>query len=205
MTRCRTIVLGALLAGCAGAASTGGADDYDQKAADAMRRDFQAKGIATVDRLAQDDVQAACTRYRDHPPPELAARLQAAELAKVKLPADGKLLGDWKEGEKIAQSGVGLTWADKADAKAGGNCYACHQLTKQEVSFGTLGPSLYGFGRQRGNSPDVQKYVWSKIYDAKAFNLCSNMPRFGHSQILSEAQIRHVVALLLDPESPVNR
>ena len=31
------------------------------------------------------------------------------------------------------------------------------------------------------------------------------MPRFGHSGILTEAQIKDVVALLMDPESPVNK
>jgi sulfur-oxidizing protein SoxX len=31
------------------------------------------------------------------------------------------------------------------------------------------------------------------------------MPRFGHSGILTEAQIKDVVALLMDPKSPVNQ
>ena len=31
------------------------------------------------------------------------------------------------------------------------------------------------------------------------------MPRFGHAQLLSEQQIRDVMALLLDPKSPVNQ
>ena len=31
------------------------------------------------------------------------------------------------------------------------------------------------------------------------------MPRFGHQGILTEEQLKHVVALLLDPESPVNK
>jgi sulfur-oxidizing protein SoxX len=31
------------------------------------------------------------------------------------------------------------------------------------------------------------------------------MPRFGHSGILNEAQLRDVMALLLDPKSPVNQ
>jgi len=33
---------------------------------------------------------------------------------------------------------------------------------------------------------------------------CSNMPRFGHAGVLDEAQIRDLMALLLDPKSPVN-
>jgi sulfur-oxidizing protein SoxX len=31
------------------------------------------------------------------------------------------------------------------------------------------------------------------------------MPRFGHSRILTEEQVRDVVALLMDPASPVNQ
>jgi sulfur-oxidizing protein SoxX len=31
------------------------------------------------------------------------------------------------------------------------------------------------------------------------------MPRFGHAGALGEKQIQHLVALLLDPESPVNK
>ena len=31
------------------------------------------------------------------------------------------------------------------------------------------------------------------------------MPRFGHQGILSEQQMKDITALLLDPESPVNK
>jgi sulfur-oxidizing protein SoxX len=31
------------------------------------------------------------------------------------------------------------------------------------------------------------------------------MPRFGHMGILTEKQIKDVVALLMDPQSPVNK
>jgi L-cysteine S-thiosulfotransferase len=75
----------------------------------------------------------------------------------------------------------------------------------QEASYGTLGPSLLGFGKKRGNGADTQRYVYSKIYNAKAFNLCSQMPRLGYSGTLTPEQIKDLVALLLDPASPVNR
>ena len=68
-----------------------------------------------------------------------------------------------------------------------------------------IGNSLRRFGKLRGNTAATQKYVYGKIYNAKAFNLCSNMPRFGHSGTLTEAQIKDLVALLLDPSSPVNK
>jgi len=51
----------------------------------------------------------------------------------------------------------------------------------------------------------VQHYVYGKIYNAKAYNLCSQMPRLGASGTLTPEQIKDLVALLLDPASPVNR
>jgi sulfur-oxidizing protein SoxX len=117
---------------------------------------------------------------------------------------EGSLIGDWKRGEAIAQSGRGLTWTDKAGEPSGGSCYNCHELSPREQSFGTLGPSLRGFGKTRGNSAEIQRYVYGKIYNAKAYNLCSQMPRLGTSGTLSPQQIKDLVALLLDPASPVN-
>ena len=173
-----------------------------------MQSGFQTKGIASVDRLKQDPTQKLCSNpvlAESDKTAALRDKLQAENAATIKYPADGKYLGDWKNGEKIAQSGRGLTWTDKADTVNGGNCYNCHQLSKKELSYGTIGPSLYNYGKLRGNSEEVIKYTWGKIYNAKATNLCSLMPRAGTMGILSEAQIRDLVALLLDPESPVNQ
>ena len=126
--------------------------------------------------------------------------------------SDGKFLGDWKAGEKIAQSGRGLTWSDDAKTVNGGNCYNCHQISKEEISFGNLGPSLYNYGKTRGvtdpNSPAAKaivEYTWGKLWNARAYNACSQMPRAGHKGILSENNIKDVMALLLDPASPVNK
>jgi sulfur-oxidizing protein SoxX len=128
------------------------------------------------------------------------------------ISSDGKFLGDWKRGEAIAQSGRGQTWTDDDKTPAGGNCYNCHQITQQEISFGTLGPSLYNYAKLRGvtnpDSPDAKpmlEYTWGRIWNAKAFNACSNMPRAGHMGNLNEQQIRDLMALLLDPRSPVNQ
>ena len=57
----------------------------------------------------------------------------------------------------------------------------------------------------RGNSDAIVQYTWGKVYDAQAYSACSNMPRFGHNKVLTEQQIKDVVALLLDPTSPVNQ
>jgi sulfur-oxidizing protein SoxX len=181
------------------------AGDDRAKAVTIVKRDFHAKGIAGMDRLNEDGPQALCNRSQNNPPKPVAERLERDQLEAIKYPADGRFLGDWKSGEKIAQDGRGMTWSDSGAGANGGSCYNCHQIGPNETSFGTIGNSLYRFGRARGNSAEIQKYVYGKIYNAKAFNLCSNMPRFGHSGTLSQQQIKDLVALLLDPGSPVNK
>ena len=131
--------------------------------------------------------------------------LEKKVLATVKYPADGKYLGDFKTGERIAQSGVGMQWSDTDKTVNGGNCYACHQIAPQEISHGNIGPSLQGYGKRRGYTEPVVKYTWGKIWNTHAYNLCSQMPRYGDAGILTEAQIKDVMALLLDPNSPVNK
>ncbi len=153
----------------------------------------------------QDEVQALCSRYRNDPPKDVAEGIEKSQAATVQYP--GKLMGDWRQGEKIAQDGFGLRFTDtrQPNRPNGGNCYACHRLAPQELSFGTLGPSLYQFGRQRGSGEAMQRYVYAKIYNSEAFKACSGMPRLGYNHVLTPEQITHLVALLLDPESPVNR
>ncbi|MFN0301675.1 MAG: sulfur oxidation c-type cytochrome SoxX [Burkholderiales bacterium] len=181
--------------------------EYRKRAFDLMNADFKARGQAGMDRLRQDDALAACSRAPAQGPlPKAQAEaIEKANFARVKFPADGKVLGDWREGEKIAQSGVGMQFNDDPKLPVGGNCYACHQISPQELSFGTIGPSLLSYGKVRGNSVAIQQYTFGKIYNAQSYTACSNMPRFGHNGILTEAQIKDLVALLLDPESPVNR
>jgi sulfur-oxidizing protein SoxX len=171
---------------------------------EAMKRDFHPRGQATMDRIPQDAVQRICTETRDNPPAALAKQLEADQMKTIVFPA-GSLMGDWKRAEKVAQSGRGSMWNDKPGVDAGGSCYNCHQISPQETSYGTMGPSLLGFGKKRGNGPEMQKYVYGKIYNAKAYNACSQMPRLGYAGTLTEEQIKDLVALLLDPASPVNR
>jgi sulfur-oxidizing protein SoxX len=176
----------------------------DQDVEKVLLRDFQPRGQATMDRVLQDGLQRLCTETDNKPPAEVAKVLEADQLKSIAFPS-GSLIGDWQRGEKIAQGGRGMTWSDKAGAPADGSCYNCHQLSPTELSYGTLGPSLLGFGKTRGSGPDVQRYAYGKIYNAKAYNLCSNMPRLGYSGTLTPEQIRDLVGLLLDPASPVNR
>ena len=168
-----------------------------------LQRDFHARGQATMDRVVQDGVQRVCTETNDKPPAELAKQIEADQMKTIAFP-EGSLVGDWKRAEKIAQSGRGSMWSDKP-GEAGGSCYNCHQISPQESSYGTIGPSLLGFGRTRGNGPEMQKYVYGKIYNSKAYNACSQMPRLGYAGTLSEQDIKDLVALLLHPESPVNK
>jgi sulfur-oxidizing protein SoxX len=169
-----------------------------------MQRDFHARGQAGMDRVVQDGLQRLCTQSRDNPPADVARTLEADQMKTIAFP-EGSLLGDWKRGEAIAQNGRGKQWTDKPGDPAGGSCYNCHQLSPKELSYGTIGPSLRGFGKTRGNGPDAQKYAYGKIYNAKAYNACSQMPRLGYSGTLTEEQIKDLVGLLLDPASPVNQ
>ncbi|MGV3727820.1 sulfur oxidation c-type cytochrome SoxX [Hydrogenophaga sp.] len=191
------------------------AAEYDKAAADMIKNSFQDRGIAKVDRLAQDDANRECAAAdvaRKPIDPAIAKAIEAANMKTVKWPSDGKFIGDWKSGEAIAQSGRGLTWTDTAGTPNGGNCYNCHQISKEEISFGTLGPSLYNYGKLRGvtdpNSAGgkaIVEYTWGKLWNSRAYNACSQMPRVGHMGILNEKQLKDVMALLLDPASPVNK
>jgi len=202
----------AVVAGCATAPDS---VDLDKLTADIVKASFRDKGIVKASVLDTDETNKACSAadVAGKPLDEKTAKaIEATNLKTVKWPTNGKFLGDWKEGEKLAQSGRGLTWTDKADTPNGGNCYNCHQITKEEISFGTIGPSLYNYGKIRGvadpssaAAKPVVEYTWGKIWNSKAYNACSNMPRAGHMGILNESQVAHIVALLLDPKSPVNK
>lgn len=157
------------------------------------------------DRLKQDEAQRICSETRNQPSEEQADKIVEAEKAKLTLPADGKVIGDWKAGEKVAQNGRGFQFSDPAGTEAGGNCYACHQLDPKETSYGTLGPSLKGYGKAFKFSEEAAKATYAKIYDAQAVLACSNMPRFGSNHVLTEKQIKDVTAYLFDPQSPVNK
>ncbi|MDT0634083.1 sulfur oxidation c-type cytochrome SoxX [Spectribacter hydrogenoxidans] len=158
-----------------------------------------------MDRLKQSEMQVTCSEVGGASPGgEQAEAIRAAAKAGVTYPEDGNYLGDWKAGETIAQTGTGMQYSDDPDEPNGGNCYACHQLDPEEVAYGTLGPSLTNYG-QRGTSEQMLTYTWDKLWNPHAFNACSHMPRFGDAGILTEQQLKDVMAYLLDPDSPVNR
>ena len=198
-----TLALGSIMI-----SATATAQKVDPAVQAVMDRSFREQGIAKLDRIQQDEIQALCSdeKFRDSPEGKKKAEaLQAAALAAIKPPSDGKYLGNWATGEKIAQSGRGATWTDSVKTVNGGGCYNCHQISKQEISYGTIGPSLLGYGKTRGNSDVILTYTWNRISNSKAYNACSNMPRMQHFNLLTEQQIKDVMALLLDPASPVNQ
>jgi len=189
--------------GCATAPSD---PELDAKAAAVLKGSFRVQGQAKLERLDQDETQKTCSTYAGKAvPKDVGERIEKANLATVHWPADGKYVGDWKSGERIAQEGRGMQYSDDPKGPVGANCYACHRLDPQELSYGTIGPSLYQFGKVRGYTDETRKYAYGKIWNAEAYNACTNMPRFGHQGILTEAQVKDVVALLVDPESPVNK
>ena len=204
------IAAAVLVAGCA---MTPSAQDIELATSQAMTSSFRAQGEATLSRLTLDASNQACSDAQGAAlDDKLGRAIEEANFKSVKFPADGKLIGNFAEGEKIAQNGRGLTWTDSSANANGGSCYNCHQISKTELSYGSIGPSLYNYGKLRGvtdptsaDSKPIVDYTWGKLWNAKAYNACSGMPRFGHAGILTEQQLRDVMALLLDPKSPVNQ
>ena len=200
------IAIATVAAGCATTGAVMSSVELDRKTQAVLLESFRTKGIVGQDRLQRDATQIACADYTGKAiPKDTGAQIEKLEMTYVKFPADRKYMGDWRRGEAIAQSGRGLQFSDSLSVQRGGNCYACHQISQQELSFGTLGPSLLGFGKSRGASEAIQQYTFGKIYNAHAYSACSNMPRFGTMGILSEQEIKDLVALLVDPASPVNK
>ncbi|MBX9776131.1 MAG: sulfur oxidation c-type cytochrome SoxX [Xanthobacteraceae bacterium] len=157
-------------------------------------------------RLTPDETMQQCSAANNTPPAATFETIQARARASIQYPADGKFVGNWKAGEGLAQSGYGLRFTDTTPNRVnGGNCYACHQITKQEVSYGTIGPSLLQYGKARNFSEADAKRAYEKIYDPHASFPCSLMPRFGTNKVLTIAQIVDIVALLMSPDSPANK
>ena len=170
---------------------------------------FTAPQPQLLERLNQDRSQQICSKIG-------AAELtqqEAAEVVKLaresfKYPPGGKLVGDWKTGERLAHDGAGdrIQFGRLEKRKEnGGLCQNCHALAPGEINVGNIGPALTGYGTQRGNSEEIAKFTYEKIYNAWAYFPCSNMPRLGANGHLKPEQIVHLVAYLIDPASPINK
>ncbi len=196
-----------LLASCASTPSR-------EESLAAIKSSFNERGIAKLDRLDQTEIQRLCSEANmtgKEIDKKVAEKIQTTLYENIPYPKDG-FVGDWREGERIAQNGRGMQFSDAAGTPNGANCYACHQISPTEISYGNQGPSLLKYGAIRqvkdANSKEsepIVKYTWARIWNTHSVNMCSNMPRFGDAGILTEQQIKHVMALLLSPDSPVNK
>lgn len=189
--------------------------NYGTDVQQSIQTSFRAQGQAGMDRLTPDEANLLCSEadYQGKPLNEKQAeKIRTENLKSIQWPANGQFIGDYKLGEAIAQDGRGKTWSDKEGSVNGGNCYNCHKISNTEISHGTLGPSLYNYGKLRGitdvnsaTAKPIVEYTWAKLWNARGYNACSSMPRFGHNGILTETQLQHLMALLLDPKSPINQ
>jgi sulfur-oxidizing protein SoxX len=159
-------------------------------------------------RLQQDPSQQICSKIGGSQlTPDEAAQVVKLARDSIKLPASGKLVGDWKVGDQLAHDGAGdrIQFGRLEQRKSnGGLCQNCHALEPGEINVGTVGPPLTGYGLQRGNSEAIAKYTYEKIYNAWTVFPCSNMPRLGATGHLTPEQITDLVAYLIDPQSPLN-
>jgi sulfur-oxidizing protein SoxX len=204
--RLQLTAMAALLAFAASPALAQDAKVDTAKVDAAIKAAFATAPADWAPRLTPDQTMRECSAHGNAPPQAIFDEIKKREKANIQYPPDGKFMGDWKKGEALAQSGYGLRFTDYPARRAnGGNCYGCHQLTKQEVSYGTVGPSLLGYGKIKNFSEADIKATYEKIYNSQAANPCSNMPRFGTNGVLTIEQIKDAVALLMSRDSPVNK
>ena len=201
-----TWTLPVLLASCA----TGPDEATTRQIAEKMvKESFTAPAPELLKRLDQDRAQQICSKIGNAKlTQEEAAEVVKLSRASFKYPASGKLVGDWKTGEKLAHDGAGDRIARGQLEKRkenGGLCQNCHALAPGEINVGNVGPSLTSYGTQRGNSEPVAKLTYERIYNGWAYAPCSNMPRLGATGHLKPEQITHLVAYLIDPQSPINK
>jgi sulfur-oxidizing protein SoxX len=198
----------ALLAAVFGCASFPNADESQALGERMVSQAYLGMPAALTVRTQQDAEQKTCSKHPgEKPTADEAARIVEAARASIRYPSDGKLAGDWKIGERLVVNGAGLRVREGQVEKLkenGALCTNCHALDPRELNAGNLGPALTGYGTARGQSDAVIKYTYEKIYNAWMYYPCSNMPRLGAHGFLTPEQIAHVVAYLVDPQSPVN-
>jgi sulfur-oxidizing protein SoxX len=202
-------MLGAPVLIAAGCASGPDEATTRQIAEKMVRESFTAPTPALLKRLEQDRAQQICSKIAGAKlTQEEAAEVVKLARASFRYPASGKLAGDWKVGEKLAHDGAGdriQRGRLEKRKENGGLCQNCHGLAPGEINVGNVGPSLTGYGAQRGNSDPVAKLTYERIYNGWAYAPCSNMPRLGATGHLTPEQITHLVAYLIDPQSPINK
>lgn len=210
MKKINALLLFALSAACVvGCATFPDAGSTAKLAEQIVAEAYGSTAPGLKSRTLQDASQHTCSAVG-------GAKLSQAQSAAIvktardsmQYPASGKLTGDWKIGAQLVADGRGqrIVNGQVEELKANGAlCINCHAMDPKEVNAGNVGPSLAGYGIQRGNSEAVARYTYERIFNAWAFMPCSNMPRLGASGFLTPEQIAHVVAYLIDAHSPVNK
>lgn len=135
--------------------------------------------LATVG-TAGAQAPAAAPDYADYPclSYTLACGKIATRKPQVKT-LEGALNGNAEKGRQIAQ------------ARDRGNCLACHVMQGGSQP-GTRGPDLSHYGSTERS--DAETYTG--VYDMRTRNPETLMPPFGTNEILSDLDIRDVVAFL---------
>ena len=196
---------GLLVAGCA----TYPDEATIRQIAEKMVFEAFSASPAHLKRLEQDRSQQICSKVGNaNLSTEEAAEVVKLARDSINDPASGQIVGDWKTGDILAHDGAGDRIRDgKTENRKenGALCQNCHGLAPGEINVGNVGPALTGYGNQRGNSEAIAKYTYDKIYNAWAFFPCSNMPRLGATGHLTPEQVAHMVAYLIDPQSPINK
>jgi len=203
------MVLGASALIAAGCATFPDPAITRQNAEKMVSEDFTAPAPDLLKRLVQDRSQQICSKIGGAKlTQEEGAEVVKLARASIQYPASGKLVGDWKVGNTLAHDGAGdRIQGGRLEKRKenGGLCQNCHALAPGEINVGNVGPGLTGYGLQRGNSEAVAKLTYERIYNGWAYAPCSNMPRLGATGHLTPEQITHMVAYLIDPQSPINR
>ena len=149
----------------------------------------------------------ACARiYRtSHDmPKDVAAQIEKEQLATIKYPADGKFLGDWKKGERIAQSGRGGQYNDDPKQPVGrATATPATSSRSRRSPTARSGRASTTSRRLRGYGPDIQKYASEQgLQLARLRRLLEHAavraPRDPHRG----ADQGRRGALLMDPNSP---
>lgn len=115
--------------------------------------------------------------YPCHIESEPCSKIPPPKVEKVRFSG---ALGDPQKGKAIA---LDLRW---------GNCIACHALPGHPDG-GNIGPSLADYPKR--NMP--ADYTFQRIWDVRAFNPNAFMPIYGTNKVLTEAEIRDVMAFLM--------
>ena len=111
----KTLGSAALLALLSACSTQPSSVEIDKLTAEIVKASFRDQGIVKASVLNTDEANKLCSAAEvagKELDVNVAKSIEAANLKLVKWPTDGKFVGDWKEGEKLAQSGRGMTWTD---------------------------------------------------------------------------------------------